>query len=137
LVGERKNNELDKVMTSKILAEASLLTKQVQVSEQLISLIQQLVASSRPDDSSCPADLKSALWFGAGPRGGLSLIAASRAHAFLNGRDHIRWSDIRRLAKPVLRHRMRLSTEALHDNMTEDMVITQLLKKVEERHKIV
>jgi len=52
------------------------------------------------------------LRLGASPRAGLQLLRASRAHAALEGRDHVLPDDVQRLLVPVLAHRIILTGEA-------------------------
>ena len=51
--------------------------------------------------------------FGASPRGSINLVHAGRALALLRGRDYVLPSDIRDVARDVLRHRLVLTYEAL------------------------
>ena len=51
--------------------------------------------------------------FGASPRGSINLVHAGRALALLRGRDYVLPSDVRDLARDVLRHRIVLTYEAL------------------------
>ena len=67
---------------------------------------------------------------GASPRASLALQAASKAHAFLRGRDHVLPQDIADLAADVLRHRILLTFESEADGVTTDEVIAQLLHAV-------
>jgi MoxR-like ATPase len=67
---------------------------------------------------------------GASPRASLALQAASKAHAFLRGRDHVLPQDIADLAADVLRHRILLTFESEADGVTTDEVIAQLLSAV-------
>ena len=49
---------------------------------------------------------------GASPRAMLSLVRASQAKAFLDGRDFVRPDDVKSVAPQVLLHRLSLSSEA-------------------------
>jgi MoxR-like ATPase len=69
--------------------------------------------------------------YGASPRASIWLEAASRAHAFLNGRGYVTPQDIKSMAPDVLRHRMILSYEAEADGKTADDVIDVILERVE------
>ena len=68
---------------------------------------------------------------GAGPRGGLALIRAGRAQAVLEERDFVTPDDIRRIAKPALRHRLTLSPEVQIEGGNIDLVLDSLLARVE------
>ncbi len=67
---------------------------------------------------------------GASPRASLALQSASKALAYLAGRDHVLPEDVVSLAPDVLRHRLLLTYESEADGMTTDQVIVQLLQAV-------
>lgn len=64
---------------------------------------------------------------GASPRAAQSLIRASRARAFMEGRFNVSFEDVQRTAYPVLRHRVLLSFDAISEGITEDTVIRQMI----------
>ncbi|HEX4248553.1 MAG TPA: MoxR family ATPase [Pseudonocardia sp.] len=67
---------------------------------------------------------------GASPRAATALLAASRAAAWLTGRDYVTPDDVKALAGPALRHRLRLRPEAELDGVTADGVVTGVLANV-------
>ena len=67
---------------------------------------------------------------GVSPRGGTALLAASRAWAWLSGRDFVTPDDVKALARPALRHRIRLRPEAELDGATADGVVDGVLATV-------
>jgi MoxR-like ATPase len=107
----------------------------VRVDEAILTGIRDLVRGSRPEDVLCPDHLKPLIWYGAGPRAGISLVSVTRALALLEGKDAVRWEHVRRLAKPVLRHRMCLTAQGARSELTADSVIATLLERCEERQK--
>jgi MoxR-like ATPase len=60
------------------------------------------------------------LALGASPRAGVALFLASRAEAFLGGRDFVTPDDVKALVLPVLRHRVVLTPEAEVEGQTVD-----------------
>jgi MoxR-like ATPase len=72
----------------------------------------------------------SALRLGASPRAGLHLLRASRAHAALEGRDHVIPDDVQALAAAVLSHRLMPSSETQLARRTTTEVVTDLLRQV-------
>jgi MoxR-like ATPase len=132
LVGEKVNwTANDDQLSPATLLGVMNRARQIRIDEALVSVINDLVRSSRPEDPLCPKQVKDALWYGAGPRAGISLISASRAYALMTQSEVVRWQHIKRMARPVLRHRIRLAAHAVRDGLTEDQVVDQLLDRVQ------
>jgi MoxR-like ATPase len=68
--------------------------------------------------------------YGASPRASINMVLAGRALAFLRGRDYVLATDVRDLAKDVLRHRIVLSYEALADEMDAEDLLGPILEHV-------
>jgi MoxR-like ATPase len=68
---------------------------------------------------------------GAGPRAGVHLLLAAKALAVLMGRSFVTPDDVRRLAGPVLRHRLLLSPDAEIDGATPHEVLGEILGSIE------
>ncbi len=105
----------------------------IKVPEEIVRAINLLVRTTRPQDAACPDEIKPLIWYGAGPRAGISLISVTRALALIEGSDTVRWRHVRRMAKPVLRHRIRLGINAQSERFAEDQIIETLLKRVEDQ----
>jgi len=71
------------------------------------------------------------LGFGSSIRGGISLVRCARIHALLQGRDYVTVDDLKLLAVPTLRHRIRLNPEAQVAQISDLELIQNLLKEVE------
>ena len=72
---------------------------------------------------------------GAGPRGGISLMRAARAAALLEGRDYVTPDDVKRMALPALRHRIRPSPELELEGRDNDAILKGLVEKIEAPRK--
>jgi MoxR-like ATPase len=70
------------------------------------------------------------LSLGVSPRGATALMAAARAWAWLSARDYVTPDDIKALARPALRHRVRLRAEAELEGVTADGVLEGVLASV-------
>ncbi len=71
---------------------------------------------------------------GASPRAGLMLLKSARSRALLHGRDYVLPDDVRRLADPVLAHRILLTPEAEMDGGTSHEVVQAALGAVPFAH---
>ncbi|WP_258064289.1 MoxR family ATPase [Arthrobacter sp. ZGTC131] len=67
---------------------------------------------------------------GVSPRGATALLNASRAWAWLSGRQFVTPDDVKALALPCLRHRVALRPEALMDGVQADDVLASILTSV-------
>ena len=68
-----------------------------------------------------------ALQLGVSPRGAIALVRAAQACAVLAGRDYILPDDVRRMALPVLSHRLVLTPEARMKGYSAETLLQQLL----------
>lgn len=68
---------------------------------------------------------------GCGPRGSLSLLRAARANALLDGRRFVTPDDVKGVARPVLRHRLKLSADLEIEGYRADDVLGDILDNVE------
>ncbi len=64
---------------------------------------------------------------GASPRATIQLIRGARCLAFLEGRAHVLPEDVKAIAPDILRHRIIPSYEAQAEDMSADVIISQLL----------
>lgn len=95
--------------------------KAVHVSDGILEYAQQIVSSTRNEGSFVT---------GASPRAFLALVDASRAKAFLSGRDYVIPDDVKSVAVNVLHHRLTLTSEARIRKEDTDRIITRLMLAV-------
>ena len=67
---------------------------------------------------------------GASPRGSQSLLLLGRALAALDGRDYVRPDDIKRIAVPVLAHRLTLTPQAWAQGIDPARIVAGVLSEV-------
>ncbi|MFC3195233.1 AAA family ATPase [Marinicella sediminis] len=99
------------------------------VAENLEQYLVELVLATRNAEK-YDEQLGSQIEFGGSPRATIALDRCARAHAFLQGRDHLLPEDIHAVIHDVLRHRIILSFEAEAEGLTVDQVIDRLLQIV-------
>ncbi|MBR3913406.1 MAG: MoxR family ATPase [Alphaproteobacteria bacterium] len=91
-------------------------------------LIQLVMATRHPEPYG--SDLDKYIGFAVSPRGTISLDIASRAHAWLSGRDYVIPEDVKAIVYDVLRHRILPSFEARSTGITPEKIIEMLLQRV-------
>ena len=67
---------------------------------------------------------------GASPRASISLMKASKAHAFLQSRSYVTPHDVKSVAPEILRHRIILTYEAEAEGKSHDDIVRQVLDNV-------
>jgi len=128
-----ERGEPERVLTSEEVLQLRSLCRDVAVAEPVLRYAARLVGASDPDSPGAPDLARRALRYGAGVRGAQSLVLAAKASALLEGRAHVSFADIQRVAKPVLRHRMIRSFEGEADGITTDAVTEALIQHVPAR----
>ncbi|MFG1673169.1 AAA family ATPase [Micromonospora sp. NPDC049282] len=103
------------------LAAARAEAHAVHVAEPVLGYMVDLCRATR----SAPA-----LELGASPRGATALLAAAKAWSWLAGRDHVTPDDVKAVARPTLRHRLRPRPEVELEGVTVDAVLDSVLATV-------
>ncbi len=98
--------ELGVVFTARQILNMQRLVTSMPVSEYVVKYVPCLVRATRPKDPTAPDFVKTMVDWGAGPRAGQYLILGGKAFAAMEGRYTVSVSDVRRVATPVLRHRI-------------------------------
>lgn len=68
--------------------------------------------------------------YGASPRATLAFLNASKARAAIQGRDYVIPDDVKELARPILRHRLVMETDAELSDVTPDDIVDDVLNSV-------
>ena len=124
--------EVRKVLSAKAIVNLQRLVDNVAVSDYIIKYVARMVRSTRPADKHAPDFVKELVDWGAGPRAGQFLIKGGKALAAMDGRFSIAIEDIRKVAHPVLRHRISTNFQAQAEGMTPESIIDRLLKEIPE-----
>ena len=111
---EQPLDELQPVLTAEHLKTLQASIRRVRVEPALETYIVQLVQATRNH---------SGIELGVSPRGTLALYRASQAYAAIHGRMYTIPDDIKKVARPVLSHRMIATSQTrLHGQMMEQIV---------------
>ena len=124
--------ELHPVLDGPEVLALQRLVRELPAAEPALRYAAALARATRPDGAAPPEIVKQYVRWGAGPRAGQALILGAKAHALLDGRHTIAPSDIRRVAHPVLRHRVLLNFAAEAEGVAPERVIDALLEQVPE-----
>lgn len=122
-------NKVQAVIGAVEIKQLQALTREVSISDDLITYVADLIRATRPESSSV-AYVKEWVRWGAGPRAGQALILTAKARALIHGRYAVVMEDLQTMAYPVLRHRVLMNFKADAENVTSDMVAAELIKNI-------
>jgi MoxR-like ATPase len=113
---------VDPVISSDTIAEARTAVNQVYVDEKIREYILDVVEATRGHPQ---------IEHGVSPRATLAFLNGGKAKAALRGRDYVIPDDVKSLAKPVLAHRLVLTSDAEFSGRTPRDVVEDLVDDVE------
>ncbi len=110
------------VVPSSEILNAKREFRKVHVSDAIIDYIYSIIKETRLDER---------VILGASPRAGEHLLYGARVHAYLEGRSYVIPDDVKKLALPVLAHRIIVKPEYEIDNITGKEIVMDVLDRVE------
>ncbi len=123
--------ELHTVLRTDELLALQGAVRSVPVSEHVLDYALALTRGTRVHSSEPFAFLREWITWGAGPRASQFLVLGAKAHAAIQGRNHVAIEDVKAVAHPVLRHRIVTNFSAAAEGMTPDLIIDRLLAEVD------
>ena len=120
-LGENPANEVRPVMNAEQLSACIAEVQQVNFAESLCRYVAELSAATRSHGG---------VELGVSPRASLAIMQASRAYAYLDGRDYVVPEDIVRLMIPVFSHRIVLRQEMKMRRMDVTTVLQDAVSAV-------
>jgi MoxR-like ATPase len=123
--------QINPVITKEDLLRAYNHVDSIYVDDKIKSYIVELIMATREPNSYGLGHIANLLSVGGSPRATISLIRASKAHAFIRARGYVTVEDVKAVAYMVLRHRLILTYEAEAENVSTDDIIKELLNEVE------
>jgi len=124
--------EVRKVLSSKSITYLQRQIGMIEATPLIINYVARLVRGTRPSDPSAPSFVKELVDWGAGPRAGQFLITGGKAIAAMDGRPAVTLDDIRRVAVPVLRHRLSCNFQAQAEGVDSVAVVGRLIEAIPE-----
>ncbi|MEW7291420.1 AAA family ATPase [Aquimarina sp. 2304DJ70-9] len=123
---QRKNavptEMIQPVLNAKQIAEYQEIIKSIIIENNLLKYIASIVNNTRNNGN---------LYLGASPRASIAIMNASKAMAAISGRDFVTPDDIKKVAAPVLRHRIILTPEREMEGFTAEKVVLQIIETIE------
>jgi MoxR-like ATPase len=122
----QKNRALETLVSPALnaqqIAEYQQTIQEIIIEDHLIAYIAAIVNNTRTNAN---------LYLGASPRASLALMDAAKALAAINGRDFVTPDDIKKVAAPVIGHRIILTPEREMEGLTANKVVQQIIEAIE------
>lgn len=103
------------------------LVRKVPVADEVINYAVSLVAKTRPLNPGSPKIVKDYISWGAGPRASQYLILGAKTNCILEGRFSPNIDDVKKVVKPVLRHRLITNFNSEADGMSVINIIESIM----------
>lgn len=121
------------VVDGETIMQMRALASEVPVIDDVLQYAMNLVAGTHPELDNATDTAKKYIKYGASPRAGQALITCAKVRALINGNYNVSYEDIDALARPVLRHRIKINYNAISEGYGVDEVIGLLLAENKKR----
>ncbi len=119
------------VVSPEEILKARELVRMVYMDEKIEAYILDIVFATRNPDKFGLGKLKPLISYGGSPRASINLALAAKAYAFIKRRGYVIPEDVKAVCYDVMRHRVGVTYEAEAENVTSEMIISEILNKVE------
>jgi MoxR-like ATPase len=116
---DEKSPSVATIMDEESVAELRAVPETVSVDDDLVSYVADIARRTRS---------KRRVDVGVSPRGTQRLLEAARARATMVGRDYVTPDDVKRIAQPVLAHRLVLTPDARVDGVSKFGLVNEVLE---------
>jgi len=123
----RNNTKIDfdkipSVFSITDLRQISETIENIRIDDSIIKYISQITHETRAHGK---------IYLGASPRASLSMLKSAKAMAAIRGRDFVTPDEVQYVAYHVMNHRIILTPEAEMEGMDANIIIQEIIKKVE------
>ena len=121
---------LTQVLDAREAIDLQHAARELPAADDVLRYAASLARATRPDTPGAPEMVRRYVRWGAGPRAGQALVLGAKARALLAGRVAVAPADVRRVALPVLRHRVLPNFAAEAEGITADRIVEDLLERI-------
>ncbi|WP_423745616.1 MoxR family ATPase (plasmid) [Haladaptatus sp. SPP-AMP-3] len=118
---DSQSPSVETVLDNQLVTDLQSVPETVRVEEDLLEYMAAIARGTRDDRR---------VEVGVSPRGTQRLFEATRARAAMQGRDFVTPDDVKRVAFPVLSHRVVLTPDAKVNNARKDEIVESVLDSV-------
>ncbi|ADO43719.1 AAA family ATPase [Ketogulonicigenium vulgare] len=105
------------------------LVRAVPIAPEMVDAIARLVLMTQPDSPIATDEVRRNIRFGLSPRGAQALVMAAKAHAMVEGRNHVSSADVRAVLPAISAHRLQLNFEGRANGIDTSALIAAIFDK--------
>lgn len=121
---------IEPMLSAAEIEQLTAIVRKVPVADHVARYALRLARLSRANQPDAPDFVREYVTWGAGPRASQYMVLGAKARAVLLGRQFVNHEDIRAVALPVLRHRIRTNFNADAEGITSEEIIRRLIAAV-------
>lgn len=122
--------EISQIVDNKSFVALQSELHTLHIEDAITRYILEIVFATREPARYGLGELDDMIEFGASPRASIDLYKASKARAYIDGKEFVTPADVARVAFGVLRHRIQLTYKASSKNMDTDTIIRKIIAKI-------
>ncbi len=128
LTENRNTQPASTILTGDDLQTAAAMVSNIGVADAVMDTILEIIMGTHDHSNKYIRE-------GASPRAAQAIVRGAKARAFMEGRFNVSFEDVEAVAYPVLRHRILLSFDAISEGVTEDKIITGIIRRLSENRQ--
>jgi len=129
-ISKGEHQEIEAVVGKDELSQMREAVRKIHIDEEVERYMIELVAATREPAKYGIEEIEEYIQFGASPRVSIDMFKASKAMAYLRGKEFVTPVDVAYIVKELMRHRIVLSYEAEAEGITTDALIVKILEAV-------
>lgn len=122
----------EKIVDGEEILRLQRIAQNVPIAAAVQDYALRLIIATQPQSDGAPEVTKKYIRYGSSPRGGQTIVWASKVLALVEGRYNVSFDDIRNVAYPALRHRIFLNFEAMAEGIGVDDIIGEIISSTKE-----
>ena len=115
--------EIRPVLDAESILSHQKLVRRVAIADHVQDYAVRLVLATHPSGAYATPTVNKYVAVGASPRAAQALVLAAKCRALVGGRPSVSVDDVKKVAKPALRHRILTNFEADADGVSADQII--------------
>lgn len=125
-----KDIDITPVINGETIIKMRNLVRSMPVPSNVQDYALKILSATHPDGADTPKEIKRFVRFGGSPRAAQAILLAARVRALSEGRYALSFDDIKKVAKPALRHRLILNFEAEAEGIKPDDLLDTIIKNI-------